>query len=60
MPIIAGVFLLYGYFGDLAPQFLANKGYSFERIVSQMSLATEGIFQHCPVRKLLSNYELRM
>ena len=43
MPIIAGVFLLYGYFGDLAPQFLANKGYSFERIVSQMSLATEGI-----------------
>jgi len=44
MPIIAVVFLLYGYFGYLAPLFVANRGYSIERIVSQMSLATEGIY----------------
>jgi TRAP transporter 4TM/12TM fusion protein len=44
MPIIAVVFLLYGCFGYLAPQFIANKGYSVERIVGQMSLGTEGIF----------------
>jgi TRAP transporter 4TM/12TM fusion protein len=44
MPIIAVVALLYGHFGYLAPQFIANKGYSIDRIISQMSLATEGIF----------------
>jgi len=44
MPIIAGVFLLYGYFGHLAPQVVAHKGYDLERIVSQMALALEGIF----------------
>jgi TRAP transporter 4TM/12TM fusion protein len=44
MPIIAAVFLLYGYFGHLAPQVVAHKGYDTERIVSQMSLAMEGIF----------------
>lgn len=44
MPIIAGVFLLYGYFGYLAPAFIAHRGYSVERIVSQMSLGTEGIY----------------
>ncbi len=44
MPIIAGVFLLYGYFGYLAPGFIAHRGYSIERIISQMSLGTEGIY----------------
>jgi TRAP transporter 4TM/12TM fusion protein len=44
MPIIASVFLLYACFGYLAPQLIAHKGYDIERIVSQMSLAMEGIF----------------
>jgi TRAP transporter 4TM/12TM fusion protein len=42
--IIAGVFLLYAYFGYLAPISIAHQGYSLERIISQMSLATEGIY----------------
>lgn len=44
IPIIAGVFLLYAYFGYLAPVAIAHQGYSIERIISQMSLATEGIY----------------
>lgn len=43
LPVIAGFFLLYGYFGYLAPRLIAHKGYDIERIVSQISLSTEGI-----------------
>jgi TRAP transporter 4TM/12TM fusion protein len=32
------------YFGYLAPFAIAHEGYSIERIISQMSLATEGIY----------------
>jgi TRAP transporter 4TM/12TM fusion protein len=42
--LIAGVFFLYAYFGYLAPISIAHQGYSMERIISQMSLATEGIY----------------
>ncbi len=42
--IISVVVLLYAYFGYLAPLAIAHRGYSLERIISQMSLATEGIF----------------
>ncbi len=42
--IIAGIFLLYAYFGYLAPFAIAHEGYSIDRIISQMSLATEGIY----------------
>lgn len=43
MPIIGAIFLLYGFFGHLAPKALIHKGYDIERIISQMSLALEGI-----------------
>ena len=42
--IISVIVLLYAYFGYLAPLAIAHRGYSLERIISQMSLATEGIF----------------
>ena len=42
--IISIAVLLYAYFGYLAPLSIAHRGYSLERIISQMSLATEGIF----------------
>jgi len=42
--IISVVVLLYAGFGYLAPLSIAHRGYSLERIISQMSLATEGIF----------------
>jgi TRAP transporter 4TM/12TM fusion protein len=44
MPIIAIVFLLYAYFGEYAPGFLAHGGFDLHRILSHMYLATEGIF----------------
>jgi len=44
LPIIAVVFLLYDYFGQLMPDLIAHKGASVNKIVGQMYLTTEGIF----------------
>lgn len=41
--VIAGVFLLYAYFGPIMPGFLRHRGYSFSRIVTHMFYTTEGI-----------------
>lgn len=41
--VIAGVFLLYAYFGPVMPGFLRHRGYSFARIVTHMFYTTEGI-----------------
>lgn len=42
--ILAVVFLLYAYFGNLLPGVAGHRGYSVERIVSQMYLGGGGIF----------------
>ena len=44
LPLIAAIFLLYAYFGEYAPGFLAHGGFNIYRIVSHMYLSTEGIF----------------
>lgn len=44
MMFIAIIFLLYAYFGPYMPELLIHKGYSVERIVTTLSLTTEGIF----------------
>jgi len=44
MPCLALVFLLYAYFGQHAPGLFAHRGYSLDRIISQMYLTTEGIY----------------
>jgi TRAP-type uncharacterized transport system fused permease subunit len=41
---IAGLFLLFGYFGPYMPELIVHKGYSVERIATTLSLTTEGIF----------------
>lgn len=43
MPIIALLFLLYGFFGNYLPM-LSHRGYDFKRIISQMYISQEGIF----------------
>ncbi|MEJ5357444.1 MAG: TRAP transporter permease [Desulfobacterales bacterium] len=45
LPIVclASFFILYTYFGNHFPGFLAHRGYSIERIASHMYLTTEGI-----------------
>jgi TRAP transporter 4TM/12TM fusion protein len=40
---IAGIFLVYAYFGSYFPGFLSHRGYSLQRIASHMYLTTEGI-----------------
>ncbi|WP_139492398.1 TRAP transporter permease [Brevibacillus dissolubilis] len=42
--IIAGVFLLYTYYGQLMPGFLEHRGVDFDRIVGHTFFTLEGIF----------------
>lgn len=42
--VIASLFLLYALFGNFLGGFLQHRGYSLERVVSQMYFTTEGIF----------------
>ena len=42
--VIAGLSLLFGYFGPYMPELIIHKGYSIERIATTLSLTTEGIF----------------
>ncbi len=44
LPIIAGLFTAYAFFGPYMPDFLAFKGVSLSRYIGQISLTTEGIF----------------
>ena len=43
LPIVALAFLLYAKFGPMMPSLLAHRGYSMQRIISQMYMTTEGI-----------------
>ncbi len=43
LPIVAMIFLLYAKLGPYLPGLLAHRGFSVERIISQMYLALEGI-----------------
>ena len=42
--IVAGVFLIYAYFGPYMPSILAHRGYSLERIATHMYTTLEGIY----------------
>lgn len=44
LPIVCGIFLLYGMFGEFLPGTLAHRGYGFDQIISTMSFGTEGIY----------------
>ena len=44
LPIIALSAILYAYFGNLLPGLLSHGGFTTERIVSHLTLTTEGIF----------------
>jgi len=44
LPIIACAAILYGFFGNLLPGLLAHSGFDAERIISHLTLTTEGIF----------------
>lgn len=45
LPILAGVFLLYAYYGARLPEWaFFHRGYDMERIAAQSFLRTEGVF----------------
>ncbi len=44
LSLIVTVFLVYTYFGNYIPGFLAHRGYSLERILVQVYAGTEGIY----------------
>lgn len=44
LPIIAAVFLIYGYFGRYMPEPFNHRGFSIARIVGQNYLTLEGLF----------------
>jgi TRAP transporter 4TM/12TM fusion protein len=44
LPVIAGLFTCYAFFGPYMPDFLAFKGVSLARYVGQIALTTEGIY----------------
>jgi TRAP transporter 4TM/12TM fusion protein len=44
LAILAFLFILYTYFGQLMPAIIAHRGYSINRIISVMYTSTEGIF----------------
>ncbi len=44
LPIICGIFLLYGLFGQYLPGALAHRGFGVDQIVSTLGFGTEGIY----------------
>ncbi len=42
--VVAGLFILYSFFGPYMPSVLAFKGVSLSRFISQMTISTEGIY----------------
>ncbi len=44
LPIICGIFLLYGLFGQHLPGALAHRGFGVDQVVSTLGFGTEGIY----------------
>ncbi|MGF7158449.1 TRAP transporter 4TM/12TM fusion protein [Rhodoligotrophos appendicifer] len=44
LPILCGLALLYGLFGEYLPGALATRGYGLDQIIEQMFMGTEGIY----------------
>jgi TRAP transporter 4TM/12TM fusion protein len=44
LPIMCAVVVAYGLFGQYLPSFVAHRGYSFEQVIDNLYLSTEGIY----------------
>jgi TRAP transporter 4TM/12TM fusion protein len=44
LPIICGIFLLYGLFGEYLPGALAHRGFGLDQIVGTLGFGTEGLY----------------
>ncbi|MFC7475601.1 TRAP transporter permease [Dankookia sp. GCM10030260] len=44
MPVVAGLFLLYGFFGNVLPAPWKHQGYDSERLIPHLTITLDGIF----------------
>ena len=44
IPLLAGIFLLYAFFGQYIPPPMGHRGLPFDRIIGGLTMATEGIY----------------
>jgi TRAP transporter 4TM/12TM fusion protein len=44
MPVVAGLFLLYGFFGNFLPAPWQHQGYGTERLIPHLTITLDGIF----------------
>ncbi len=44
LPLVCGLFLLYGLFGQYLPDAISHRGYGLDQIIGQLYLGTEGIY----------------
>ncbi|HYI83579.1 MAG TPA: TRAP transporter large permease subunit, partial [Acetobacteraceae bacterium] len=44
MPVVAGLFLIYGFFGNLLPAPWQHQGYGTERLIPHLTITLDGIF----------------
>lgn len=44
LPAIAGIFVLYAFYGNYVPGIFNHKGYSIERVINQLYITSEGIY----------------
>lgn len=44
LPIICGLFVAYGLFGEYLPGELAHRGYGLDQIINQLAFGTEGLY----------------
>lgn len=44
MPVVAGLFLAYGFFGNLLPPPWRHQGYDSERLIPHLTITLDGIF----------------
>jgi TRAP transporter 4TM/12TM fusion protein len=44
LPIMSGLFLVYGLFGEYLPRAIAHRPFGYDQIMAQLFLATEGIY----------------
>src|SRR5699024_6263306 len=44
LPIICGIFLLYGLFGEYLPGVFGHRGYGVDQIISTLGFGVEGIY----------------
>jgi TRAP transporter 4TM/12TM fusion protein len=44
LPVVAGVFLVYGLFGEYLPNVIAHRPFGYDQIVAHLYLGTDGIY----------------